>query len=150
MFLKGVLIIYILLSIFITLREARKTSLRFAIKRAFNNLKTIFVTPFAAYFIIGGIYLLPGIIEWTNEQLLRYPSSSNGYFVLSWAPYTAIITIIYFTYKIVTYGLKPWFGYSEKEQTWIYESKVKTQKQLNKIRKFLHLCKRENKLGGLS
>ncbi len=147
MLLKGTLVFYILFLVFCIIRRARKTNLRFAIKEQLNISKPLVILPFACYFAIGTASILPAVTSWTNEQLLRLTPNSNSYFVVSWTPYIAIITTFYFVYRIANYGLKPWFKYTEKEQLWIEESKVKTKQQMNKIKVFLHLP--INKTGGL-
>lgn len=122
----GLLVCVILFDLGVGWRRGR---LKYVLKKIINSLSWWLALIWVMYFIIGGVSIVSGITEWTREQMIRFDPSSLAYYVIGAAPYVAMVTILIVAVYIVYIGpVKFRLKYSEKEQEWRREERLKLKR----------------------
>lgn len=107
-------------------RRNEKGRVKYELKKSANGWRPAIHAIWTAYFIIWSVLQIPGISNWSTQQVAAHPEYSPDtftYYIYAAPPYVATITILVVAWWFVTLSFKPWIKYSEQEKVWLKEEK---------------------------
>ena len=134
--LLGIVGVYVLIVVVDWFRARKKKRLRYAVKRTTNDLRWLTHMVGAMYFIIGGVTLLPSVVDWAVNYLAVHPewaAPNVSHYAIVGAPVVYVVAILSIAVWVVSKGFQPWIKYNEQELVWEKEGSEKFRGRLRRL-----------------
>ncbi len=130
--LKMSLVLWGILTLISLFQGWHKGQLKYGFKKAVNGLRSLVHLIGACYIFLGGVTVLPAIIEWQNKQI-AIQANDVIVFLLSMASVVWLIAMIGTMCWFIGKGSQPWIKYDELELLLQKQSKDRFLSKMPKV-----------------